>query len=80
MKQQGKYIAGDPIRIDRYTSDWMSIRMHPTTYYRRQDEIIDGLKKTKSLYTEMDHGQYIVFRFLDKEDVTAFHRRHHQYI
>lgn len=80
MKQQGKCIVGDPVQVDNYTADWMSVRIHPTSYYRRQDEILEGLKKTKGLYAELDMGQFVVIRFSEKEDMTAFHRRHHEYV
>lgn len=80
MKQKGKCLTGDPVRIDSYTSDWMSVKLHPTTFYRRQDEFYHGLDKSKGLYAEIDMGQYVVFRFSEKDDVTAFHRRHHEYI
>jgi len=80
MRQQGKCIIGDPIQVDSYTAGWMSVRMHPTSYYRRQDEIQASLNKTKGLYTEIDQGQFVVIRFSEKDDVTAFHRSHHQYI
>jgi len=80
MKQQGKCIVGDPIQVDSYTSNWMSVRIHPTSYYRRQDEILEGLKKSKGLYAELDMGQFVVIRFSEKEDMTAFHRRHHEYV
>ena len=39
MKQQGKCITGDPVSVDNFTADWMSVRIHPTTFYRRQEEI-----------------------------------------
>lgn len=80
MKQLGKCIVGDPIRVYNYTSDWLSIRLHPATFYRRHDEFQAGFKNVKGLYTELDLGQYILIRFTEKEDVTAFHRRHHEYI
>ncbi len=80
MKQQGKCIVGDPISVDNYTADWMAVRVHPTTYYRRQEEIHDGFKNMKGLYAEIDLGQYITIRFSEKDDMTAFHRRHHEYL
>lgn len=80
MKQNGKCITGDPIRVDSYTAGWMYVRMHPTSYYRRQDEIYKSLEKTKGLYAEIDLGQFVVIRFAEKDDVTAFHRKHHEYI
>lgn len=80
MKQQGKCIVGDPVRIDSYTAGWPSVRLHPTTFYRRQDEIQEGFNSVKGLYTEIDMGQYIVIKFSEKDDLTAFHRRHHTYL
>lgn len=80
MKQQGKCIVGDPIQVDNFTADWMSVRIHPTSYYRRQEEILEGLKNSKGLYAELDLGQFIVIRFSEKDDMTAFHRRHHEYV
>ena len=80
MKQEGKCIVGDPVRLDNYTSNWMSIRLHPATFYRRIEEIQKGLKTAKGLYAEIDMGQFVVIRFSEKADLTAFHRRHHEYI
>ena len=80
MKQQGKCIIGDPVRVDNYTCDWMSVRMHPSTFYRRMEEIHDGFKNTKGLYAEIDLGQYVIIRFSEKDDMTDFHRLHHEYI
>ena len=78
MRLQGKCIIGDPIRINSFTADWMSVRLHPTTFYRRMEEFQEGFGKTKGLYTELDLGQFILIRFSEKEDLTAFHRRHHE--
>lgn len=80
MRQQGKSIVGDSRVLDSYTTDWMSVKMHPTTYYRRLDEIRTTLEKGKGLYVELDLGQYILLRFSEKDDVTSFHREHHAYI
>jgi len=80
MKQEGKCIVGDPVRLDNYTSDWLSIRLHPTTFYRRFDEFQQGFKNVKGFYAEIDMGQFVVIRFSEKDDITAFHRRHHEYI
>jgi hypothetical protein len=54
--------------------------MHPTTYYRRQEDILPTLEKIKGLYAELDMGQYIILRFSEKDDLTSFHRDHHEYI
>lgn len=80
MKQKGQCVIGDPVRLDNYTTDWMSIRLHPATYYRRQEEFQKGLKSVKGLYAEIDMGQYVVIRFSEKSDMTAFHKRHHEYV
>jgi hypothetical protein len=80
MKQQGRCLTGDPIRLDSYTADWMTVRLHPTTFYRRLEEFEEGFKKVKGLYAEIDMGQFILIKFSEKDDVTAFHRRHHEYL
>jgi hypothetical protein len=80
MKQLGKRLTGDPVRIERYTTDWLTVRMHPTTFYRRFDEFLEGFNSVKGLYTDIDCGQFILIRFSEKEDLTAFHRRHHAYL
>ena len=80
MKQKGKCIVGDPVRVDSYTSDWISVRLHPAMFYRRFDEFQKGFKTIKGLYAEIDMGQFVVIRFSEKNDMTAFHKRHHEYV
>lgn len=80
MKQKGKCLIGDPIRVDRFTADWMSVRLHPGIFYKRMEQIQSSLDRTKGIYAELDLGQYVVIRFSEKDDVTAFHRMHHEYI
>lgn len=80
MKQDGKCITGDPIRVERYTSDWLTVKLHPTTFYRRLEEFYNGFEEVKGLYAEIDCGQFVMVRFSEKDDLTAFHRRHHSYI
>lgn len=80
MKQQGKYISGNHTQVNSYTAGWESVRIHPTSYYRRQDEFLAGLTKSKGLYAELDMGQFVVIRFSEKDDMTAFHQRHHTYV
>ncbi len=80
MKQQGRCIVGNQISVDNYTADWLSVRLHPTTYYRRHDQFQEGLDTVRGLYAELDLGQFVVLRFSDKDDMTAFHRRHHEYV
>ncbi len=80
MKQEGRCIIGDPVRLDSYTSDWLSVRLHPTIFYRRLAEFQKGFKTVKGLYAEIDMGQFVVIRFSEKTDLTAFHKRHHEYV
>ena len=80
MKQQGKYISGDPVRVNNYTVNWPTVKLHPTTFYRRYNDLQEGLDEVRGFYTELDMGQYVVIRFSDKEDLTDFYRRHHSYI
>lgn len=80
MKIQDKRVVGDLIIIDDYTSEWFTVNLHPTIFYRRMNEIQNSYKNVKGLYSEEDMGQYIVIRFLEKDDLTAFRRYHHEYI
>ncbi len=80
MKQKGNTIVGDPLKIDRYTANWLTVNLHPTTFYRHFDKFQKGFSKVKGLYAEVDHGYTICIRFSEKEDVTEFHRLHHEYI
>lgn len=77
MKQIGKCVTGQFNSVDTYTENWFSIRVHPGTYYRRQDEFEATFKKIKGLYTELDAGEFVIVRFSNKEDLTEFHRKHH---
>lgn len=80
MKQEGNSITGDPVQVDSFTTNWMTIRVHPSVFYRRQEIIEKGLKKSKGLYAEIDMGEFICIRFAEKDDVTNFHRLHHQFL
>ena len=80
MKQKGHEIIGDDVKIDSYTSDWKQVRIHPLVFYRRYDKFVEGFKTVKGLYVELDQGQFISIRFSDKNDLTTFHRLHHEYI
>jgi len=80
MKQNGREITGDIIKVDSYTSEWMQIRLHPAIFYRRYDEFAKGFESVKGLYAELDLGQFVCIRFSDKNDVTNFHRLHHEYL
>ena len=80
MKIKGKCLIGSEVNLDSYTSNWMSIKLHPQVYFRRIEEIQQSLETTNGLYTLIDMVQYIVIRFSDKADVTTFYRKHHEYI
>jgi len=80
MKQKGQELVGDTIKLDSYTSEWAQVRIHPIVFYRRYDAFLRGFKQVKGLYTELDLGQFVSIRFSDKNDVTTFHRLHHEYI
>lgn len=80
MKQLGHEIVGDIIKVENYTSHWAQVRLNPSMFYRRHAEFQDGYSSMKGLYAELDLGQYISIRFSDKNDVTTFHRLHHEYI
>ena len=80
MKQKGNCLIGDPVTLDSYTADWESVRLHPTTFYRRLEQFQKGFKKVKGLYTEIDMGQFVTIRFSEKDDLTEFHRMHHEYL
>jgi len=80
MKQLGHEIVGDIIKVDSYTSDWAQVRLNPGVFYRRYEQFIKGYNSVKGLYVELDMGQFISIRFSDKNDVTTFHRLHHEYI
>ena len=80
MKQEGKCLVGDPVRLDSFTSSWVKVRLHPATFYRRRDQFDEGFKDVKGLYAELDFGDFVDVRFSEKEDLTDFHRKHHQYI
>jgi hypothetical protein len=80
MKQKGNCVTGDPIRLDKYTAGWLSVKLHPTTYYRRLDDIKKGYGSVKGIYAEIDMGHHVVVKFSEKEDLTDFYRIHHKYI
>jgi hypothetical protein len=80
MKQKGREIVGDIVKVDSYTSDWAQVRLHPGVFYRRYDDFAKGFKSVKGFYAELDLRQFIAIRFSDKNDVTNFHRLHHEYL
>jgi len=80
MKQQGKLIVGDSIRVESYTRHWNQVRLHPSTFYRRLESFEKGFETVKGLYTHIDLGQFISVRFSEKDDLTTFHRLHHEYL
>lgn len=80
MKQKGRAIIGDPIKVESYTNSWLQVRLHPSVFYRRYDQFMRGLGNVSGLYAELDLGQYVAIRFSEKKDVTAFHKLHHEYL
>ena len=73
MKQNGREIVGDNVKVDIYTSKWIYVRVHPSVFYRRYDQFVEGFKLVKGLFAEIDQGQFISIRFSDKNDLTTFH-------
>lgn len=80
MKQNGREIVGDTVKVDNYTSDWQQVRIHPLVFYRRYDTFVEGFKSTKGLYAMIDLGEFISVRFSNKNDMTTFHKLHHEYV
>ena len=80
MKILENCVTGDMVPVGSYTKDWYNVHIHPTTFYRKYDEFLKGFKQVKGLYTDLDFGQFISIRFSDKNDLTEFHRMHHEYI
>jgi hypothetical protein len=80
MKQLGNCIVGDMVQVERYTARWMQVRLNPGVYYRRESIFEESFRKVKGLFTALDLGEFIAIRFNDKDDVTAFHRTHHEYL
>jgi len=80
MRQEGHEIVGNDIKVDSYTNKWLHVRVHPLVFYRRYDKFVEGFKQVKGLFAEIDQGQFISIRFSNKDDLTTFHRLHHEYI
>lgn len=80
MKIKDRCVTGSTISVGSYTNDWYQIRIHPATFYRREQDFVEGFKKVRGLYAELDLGQFISIRFSDKADLTEFHRMHHEYL
>ena len=80
MKQQGNCVTGDMNQVDKYTSKWPSIRLHPTAFYRRLNEIQENFRSLKGLYTEIDMGQFVLIRFAEKTDMIEFYKRYYNSI
>ena len=80
MIQKGNELTGNDISVDSYTTHWSQIRVHPLVFYRRYDKFVEGFKQVKGLFAELDQGQFVSIRFSNKDDLTTFHRIHHEYI
>lgn len=72
MRQSGNCIIGDPIKVDNYTANWVNVKLSPFVYYRKQDEICNLLDKCVGPHTELDYGDYVSIRFLEKCDLELF--------
>jgi hypothetical protein len=75
MKQEGKCIIGNQVCIDNYTAGWPSIKIHPSSFYRKYSDINYKLKSIKGLYTYLDFGQYVVVRFSNEDDMHFFNKK-----
>jgi hypothetical protein len=80
MKLKNNFLVGDPVRIDSYTSEWLTLHLHPSVFYRRLEIFQESLEQSKGMYAEIDMGEFICIRFSEKEDLTNFYRIHHNYI
>ena len=80
MKQLGCEIIGDAIKVDSYTSGWLQVKLHPIVFYRRYEEFVNSFEHLTGLYAEIEFNDFVVIRFSNKEDMTTFHRIHHEYI
>ena len=80
MKQHGFEITGDAVKVDSYTNGWAQVKLHPIVFYRRYDDFVESYSKLKGPYAEIEFNDFVVIRFSNKEDVTTFHRIHHEYI
>lgn len=74
MRQTGNCIIGDPVKVDNFTAHWINVKLSPFVYYRKQDEICNLLAKCVGPYTEIDNGDHISIRFLEKSDLELFCR------
>lgn len=80
MKQNGNCIIGDPVRVGDFTSSWDTISMHPSTFYRRYDQIQENLNNVKGFYTKLDLGDFVLIRFSEKDDLDNFYKNNYEYI
>lgn len=80
MKKIKNSIVGDPVQVDAYTSKWQEIHLSPEVFYRRYDQFQKSMENLKGLYAEIDMGKLVYIRFSEKDDLTTFHRIHHEYI
>jgi hypothetical protein len=80
MKKQGNFVTGDPVRLDKFTGSWATVKLHPAVFYRRIDQFHDSLNSVRGLYTEIDTGECVMIRFSEKDDLAAFYKTHNQYV
>jgi hypothetical protein len=72
MKHSGKIILGDELKINKLTKGWSQVNIHPTIFYRRQNEIYKIINSSKNYCAELDTGDTVIVRFLDRNDMDNF--------
>lgn len=80
MKQSGNQITGDIIQLDGLTKNWAEVVFHPTTFYKREDEICNTFKHFEDLYTTMDVGYSVVVRMNSEKDALKLVTRCHEFL
>jgi len=80
MKQIGREITGDNIKVDDLTKTWRQVRLSPNTFYRKQDEFVKAFKKFEGLYAAMDMGHSVVLRMNSEDDADKFIKKYYEYL
>lgn len=80
MKKIKNCIVGEVIKVMDYTEGWYTIQVHPTTFYRRINQIHKSLNSINGLYAEIDYGSCVCIRFSDQSDGEKFRVENEEYI
>lgn len=80
MKQVGNRIIGDVVRLEDYTAKWDSLRLHPTTFYRKYAQFQQVLSSLPGLYAQIDAGDFVEIKFSNESDLNNFYKMHNEYI